>query len=231
MAQSWIDLLFAHWSVPPAALAAVVPRQLRLDTFDGRAWVGVTPFEVRNLRIRSTPPVPWLSSFPEINVRTYVVFDGKPGIFFFSLDAARRLAVASARRFYRLPYFRADMSIDRVRGEVRYASDRVLEQRATSRAEFGARYRGVGAPVAARPGTLAYWLTERYCLYTLDDEQQVLRADIHHPPWPLQAAEAEITLNTMTAELGIELTGNPLLHYAARQDVVFWTLERARPAV
>lgn len=117
LAQSWIGLLFAHWSVDPDALAPVVPRQLRLDTFEGRAWIGITPFEVRNLRLRPTLPVPMVSSFPEINVRTYVSVGGRPGIFFLSLDAASRLAVAAGRRLYRLPYCRASMSITRTGGE------------------------------------------------------------------------------------------------------------------
>jgi uncharacterized protein YqjF (DUF2071 family) len=224
MAQSWIDLLFAHWSVPAEALRSVVPPQLPLDTFEGSAWIGVTPFEVRNLRLRPTPPVPVLSAFPEINVRTYVTIGGKPGIFFFSLDATSGLAVAAARRFYRLPYFQARMSIERSGDSVYYASERSPKEdapRATFRASY--RPRDIASPPVA--GTLEHWLTERYCLYTLDDQQQVLRGEIHHPPWPLQPAEADIPLNSMGDEIGAELSGEPLLHFAARQDVVFWTLE------
>ena len=103
MAQTWTDLLFAHWSVAPATLERAVPTQLPLDTFDGRAWIGITPFAVRNTRLRPTLPVPFVSAFPELNVRTYVTVGGKPGIFFFSLDADSMLAVAAARRAYRLP--------------------------------------------------------------------------------------------------------------------------------
>jgi uncharacterized protein YqjF (DUF2071 family) len=226
MAQSWIDLLFAHWRVPVAALRRALPPQLELDTFDGAAWIGVTPFEVRNLRLRPTLPVPVLSAFPELNVRTYVTFGGKPGIFFFSLDAASALAVAAARRSYRLPYFRADISIARIGNELRYESKRSTGERAPA-AEFRCSYQSVGSASAAVSGTLEHWLTERYCLYTLDHRQRVLRGEIHHPPWALQPAEADIAVNTMAEELGIELVGEPLLHYAARQDVVFWTLEPA----
>jgi uncharacterized protein YqjF (DUF2071 family) len=226
MAQTWMDLLFAHWSVAPAALAAIVPPQLPLDTFDGRGWIGVTPFGVRNTRLRVTFPVPGVSAFPEINVRTYVTVDGKPGIFFFSLDAASRLAVAAARRAYRLPYFHARMAIEREAGAVRYASERIDGERPAP-AEFRGRYRPVGVASPPRAGTLEHFLTERYCLYTLDDALRVQRADIHHPPWPLQAAEAEIAANTMGAEIGFALDGEPLLHYARRQDVVFWALQPA----
>jgi uncharacterized protein YqjF (DUF2071 family) len=229
MAQSWIDLLFAHWRVPATALRKAVPPQLELDTFDRAGWIGVTPFEVRNLRLRPTLPVPFLSAFPEINVRTYVTLGGKPGIFFFSLDAASTLAVAAARRSYRLPYFRASISIARVGGVVRYASERSAREYAPP-AQFRASYQPVGAAYSAAAGTLEHWLTERYCLYTLDEQHRVLRAEIQHPPWPLQPAEAEITLNTMADETGLELSGEPLLHYARRQDVAFWTLERAEEA-
>jgi uncharacterized protein YqjF (DUF2071 family) len=124
MAQTWKDLLFAHWSVDPQALAGVVPGELSLDTFDGEAWIAVTPFEVRNLRLRLTFPVPLLSTFPEINVRTYVICGGRPGIFFFSLDAGSALAVRAARLGYRLPYFATDMSIVREGARVRCHAER-----------------------------------------------------------------------------------------------------------
>ncbi|MFL5883534.1 MAG: YqjF family protein [Thermoleophilaceae bacterium] len=225
MAQTWVDLLFAHWSVEPAAVEDVVPSQLPLDTFDGRAWVGVTPFAVRNLRLALTFPVPFLSAFPEINVRTYVTVDGKPGIYFFSLDAGSRLAVAAARRMYRVPYFRARMQIERGADGVDYASERVEEEVAPE-AAFRGRYRPAGETFEARAGTLEHFLTERYCLYTLDGRARVLRGDIHHPPWQLQPAEAEIDANTMGVEAGLDLAGEPLLHYSRRQDVVFWNLER-----
>jgi uncharacterized protein len=226
MGQTWSDLLFAHWDVSPEALSSAVPPQLSLDTFNGRAWVGVTPFRVRNLRTRLTLPVPMLSTFPELNVRTYVVVDGKPGIFFFSLDAASSLAVAAARLLYRLPYFRADMSSRRIGHETWYISRR-RDSEAAAPATFEGSYRPTGPVFHARPGTLEHWLTERYCLYTLDDQQRVLRGEIHHPPWPLQPARADIRHNTMGGQIGLELGESPRLHYSARQDVIFWGLEAA----
>jgi uncharacterized protein YqjF (DUF2071 family) len=224
MAQTWTDLLFAHWSVAPEILRAVVPPQLPLDTFDGRAWIGVTPFGVRNLRLRPAPPVPFLSAFPEINVRTYVTVGDKPGIYFFSLDAASRLAVTAARHAYRLPYFPARMSVDRATNGVGFTSRRTGKE-APARADFSGRYAPIGDAFHPRGGSLEHWLTERYCLYTFDGQRRVLRADIHHPPWSLQPAEADIDVNTMTAEIGLDLHDEPLLHYAQRQDVVFWTLQ------
>jgi uncharacterized protein len=216
--QTWLDLLFAHWSLPVDALRRAVPARLPLDTFAGRAWLGITPFEVSALRLHGTPPAPGLSCLPETNVRTYTTVGGKPGIYFLSLDADSPLAVAAARCAYRLPYFRAHMTIQRSEGEVRYYS-----RRATPRAALHVRYRPTGSVFQAPPGTLEHFLTERYCAYTLDARARVLRIDIHHPPWPLQAARAKIELNTMTAPYDIELPAEqPLLHFSARQDVVIW---------
>ena len=217
MAQTWDVLLFAHWCVPVAAVRAAVPSSLPVDTFHGDAWIGVTPFVVRGLRLRGTPPLPAVSAFPELNVRTYVTLDGKPGIFFFSLDAASAFAVQAARRFYRLPYFRARMAARATPAGIEYRSVRVG---GAAERSFRARYRPTAGSFEASAGSLEYFLTERYCLYTVD-RGRVLRADIHHPPWPLQVAEAEIEQNTMTPP-GVELAGEPLLHFAARQDVLIW---------
>lgn len=226
MGQTWLDLLFAHWKLEPAALRPHVPRPLKLDTFDGAAWIAVTPFVVSGLRLAPTPPVPYLSRFPEINVRTYVTLSGKPGIFFFSLDAASSFAVSSARRLYRLPYFEADMSASRSAGRVEYTSKRTDARGHAAR--FVARYGPVGPTQPAKPGSLEHFLTERYCLYTLGDGGEPLRAEIHHPPWPLQPAKAEIAVNTMPPP-EIELPDErPLLHFSARQDVLLWRLDEVR---
>ena len=218
--QTWDDLLFAHWRVPEDALRSIVPAELSLDTRDGSAWLGMTPFRVNGLRVRGTPPVPLLSSFPELNVRTYVTVEGKPGIWFFSLDAGSRLAVEAARRTYFLPYFHARMSVRQRNGWREYASSR---QNGGERPYvWEGRYRPAGEPSPPAPGTLEHFLTERYCLYTLDSADELRRAEIHHPPWPLQGAEADIALNTM-APTALDLPAEPaLLHFSARQDVVIW---------
>jgi uncharacterized protein len=215
MKQRWHDLLFAHWRVPLAALREVVHPAVPIDEFDGSAWIGVTPFEVRGFRPRWLPPPPRLSRFLECNVRTYVTVGGKPGIWFFSLDAERRYAVRGARRFWRLPYFLAEMEA----GE-RYRTRRVSDDGPA--AELDIAYEPAGPAFHARPGTLDHFLTERYCLYTLDDDARVLRGDIDHPPWSLQPARADVRVNTMGDQVGVDLSGDPLLHFAARQDVIFW---------
>jgi uncharacterized protein YqjF (DUF2071 family) len=160
-----------------------------------------------------------------VNVRTYTTVGGKPGIWFFSLDAENRSAVKAARRFYRLPYFLAEMDGSAADGRVRFASRRVSDDGPA--AELDIAYRATGPAAHAEPGTLEHFLTERYCLYTLGEDGELLRGNIEHPPWPLQPAEATLARNTMGGQIGLDLEGEPLLHYAARQDVVFWPLKPA----
>jgi uncharacterized protein YqjF (DUF2071 family) len=223
MGQSWEDLLFAHWPVDPEALRPVVPSQIPIDTFDGSAWIGVTPFMVTGLRARLTPPMPGTSRFPEINVRTYTTIDGRPGIWFFSLDTSNRPAVETARRVYRLPYFRSRMGVRHRGDRVEFRSERVSSDGPP--AECQVEYHAVGDVATPTPGSFEEFACERYCLYTLDDEQRILRGNIHHPPWPLQPAAADFARNTMAEQIGIDLEGEPTLHVAGRQDVVFWLNE------
>jgi uncharacterized protein len=214
MTQSWHDLLFAHWPVDAAQLRSRLPPGLDLDLFEGQAWVGVVPFHMTNVAPRGVPALPGVSAFPELNVRTYVRMHDKPGIYFFSLDASSTLAVTTARTLFGLPYFVADMEV-RVEAEwVQYRSER-------AGAEFVARYRPTGAVFHAQRGTLDHFLTERYCLYTVDSSFKAHRLEIHHPPWPLQPAEAIIERNTMGDAAGIRLAAMaPTLHFAKRQDMV-----------
>lgn len=224
MAMNWHDLLFAHWPITANEMQRVIPAGLELDTFEGAAWLGVVPFRMSGVRPRGGPVLPWFSAFPELNVRTYVTAGGKPGVYFFSLDAANPVAVALARRWYHLPYFRAEMSCRDSTGWVEYSSRRT--HRGAPAAEFHARYRPAGETFEARRGTIEYFLTERYCLYTVNGAGKVCRAEIHHAPWPLQPAEAEITANTMAQTQGLRLPDTPpLLHFAKRLDVAAWTLE------
>ena len=217
MAQTWDDLLFAHYRVPVEQLREHVPEGLDVQEHSGSGWLAVTPFAITGLRARGTFPLPLVSSFLELNVRTYVTRDDRPGIWFFSLDASSQLAVEAARRLYRLPYFRADISLRRSGKEIVYECTR-REGKA-----FSGRYRPTGSVSPAEPGSLEHFLTERYCLYA-EHEGSLFRADIHHRPWPLQSAEARIELNTMPPA-DLELRGEPLLHYSARQDVVIWPLK------
>jgi uncharacterized protein YqjF (DUF2071 family) len=219
MGQTWDDLLFAHWRVPLEAVRAHVPVGLEVEQRDGSAWIGLTPFRLTGLRLRGTLPLPGISSFLELNVRTYVrAADGKPGIWFFSLDASSRAAVELARRTYKLPYFHARISAA-LRGRwIDYECARLDERGRV----FSGRYRPEGEVFNAEAGSLEWFLAERYCLYTTDERGVLQRAEIHHAPWPLQRAEAEIELTTISP---IELAGQPLCHFSRRQDVVIWPLE------
>ncbi|MBI2760633.1 MAG: DUF2071 domain-containing protein [Chloroflexi bacterium] len=225
MAQTWSDLLFAHWPVPVEQMRALIPDGLELDTYEGRAWVGVVPFQMSGVRWRGTPALPWLSHFPEINVRTYVTRDGKPGVYFFSLDAANRVAVTAARWLYHLPYFNAVMTCEKAGEAVRYVSHRT--HRGAPSAHFRATYRPTGPASPAEPGSLADWLTARYCLYAVDGRGRAYRAQIDHPPWQLAPVEAEIAVNTMTEQHGINLPNqSPLLHFSRRLNMVAWLPQR-----
>jgi uncharacterized protein YqjF (DUF2071 family) len=225
MAQSWHDLLFAHWPVDAALLRALIPERLQVDTFGGTAWLAVVPFRMTGVRLRGTPAVPWLSAFPELNVRTYVTFGEKPGVWFFSLDAGNAVAVTIARAWFHLPYFRARMRCAEREGWIHYQSERT--HRGAPAGLLKGRFRAVGNVFSPQRGTLEHFLTERYCLYTADVHGQIIRAEIHHPAWQLQLAEAEFTGNTMTEASGIVLPAQrALLHFAKRQDVVVWRPER-----
>ncbi len=226
MAQSWHDLLFAHWPVDSDALAALLPPGLTLDTFDGRAWLGVVPFQMSGVRLRGSPAIPGTHAFPELNVRTYVRVGERPGVWFFSLDAANALAVAVARSWFHLPYFRARMVCEPDGADIVYASERTHSGAAA--AVFRGRY-GPGGPIrVAEPGTLEHWLTERYCLYA-SSPRGLVRGEIHHARWPLQQAWATIDESSMAAASGIALPETtPLLHFARSIDVVCWS---PRPAL
>jgi len=222
LGQTWEGQLFAHWRVQVDELRARVPAALEVEEHDGSAWLSITPFRLSSLRVRGALPVPLVSSFLEVNVRTYVrALDGRPGVWFFSLDASSALAVAVARRLYRLPYTSARITMSQ-RGEWLAFDCARLGERGRV---LSTRYRPHGAPFSAPPGSLEAFLTERYCLYTTNDRGDLLRAEIHHPPWELRRADAEISLATLAQ---LELGGDPVCHYSDRQDALVWLPERVR---
>jgi uncharacterized protein YqjF (DUF2071 family) len=225
LGMGWRDLLFMHWPVEVDALRSFVPSALSLDTFEGNAWLGVVPFDMTGVRPHSLPAVPGLSNFPEINLRTYVTAEGKPGIWFFSLDAHSRVAVRLARATLHLPYFDAQMYCHASGDEVDYRSLRT--HRGAPRAEFAARYSPVGEPFQSDPGSIENFLTERYCLYSADGRGNVFRGEVHHHLWSLQPAEAEVSTLTMTQQIGLKLPEtSPILHFSKRLDVLAWLPRR-----
>jgi uncharacterized protein YqjF (DUF2071 family) len=225
--QSWCDLLFAHWPIPAADLRPLVPAQLTVQEFDSTSWIGVVPFRMRGVMRRPLPDLPWISAFPELNLRIYVEHGGKPGVWFLSLDAGNALAVWLARRFFHLPYFRARMSLEEQGASVRYESFRLSGPRGV---EFEATYEPTSDPYEALPGSLEHWLTERYSLYARSSRGVLFRADIHHHPWPLQRAAAELGRNDLLTPHGLRVEGPPpLLHFARRLDVIVWDLVALAP--
>jgi uncharacterized protein len=218
--QRWTNLLFAHWPIKAAALSPHVPPELTIQEFDGTAWVGIVPFQIEALTWRPLPDLPYFSFFPEINLRVYVEAAGKPGVWFISLDADNAAAVWGARTVFHLPYWRAAIDVDVHGRRVRYRSVR----RANRTVGFEAEYWPTGEAAVSAPGSLEHFLTERYCLYAKSPQGALRRLDIHHAPWTLQPASAEIRGNTMASTQGIHLDVGqpPLLHFSAEQDVVAW---------
>jgi uncharacterized protein YqjF (DUF2071 family) len=219
MTQTWHDLLFAHWPVDPQVLASRLPPAFELDLYNGQAWLGIVPFRMTNVAPRGVPSLPRISEFPELNVRTYVRVGDRAGVYFFSLDAGSALAARTARMLFNLPYHPASMLVTPRGNAVEYLSRRGTERSA----EFNATYEPTGPSAVSSPGSLEYFLTERYCLYHADRRGTPYRLDIHHPPWPLQTAEARIHANGMASANGLATPGGPpLLHFARRLDMVAW---------
>jgi uncharacterized protein YqjF (DUF2071 family) len=233
MTQRWNDLLFAHWPISPASIAPLIPDGLQVDTYHGSAWLGVVPFWMDRIKLRGLPAIPFASSFPELNLRTYVRDQqtGTPGVFFLSLDANNLLGVTFARVVYSLPYHWAEMKLEQ-RSEREFA---FYSRRRGTRTPviFKALYRGLGPTrklAEAHSGSLEYFLTERYCFFTRGRGGEPMRANVHHIPWPLEEAEAEIEQNDLPAAAGIRLPNQePVLHYSRRLAVYVWQLERLKP--
>ncbi|QSO50688.1 DUF2071 domain-containing protein [Alicyclobacillus curvatus] len=260
MRQTWNRLLFAHWPLPPGLLEPLIPQGLKLDTFDNKAYVSVLPFEMTNVRMRLLPAIPGASQMQQINIRTYVLRDNKPGVYFLALDTNHLPTVWLTRLMLGLPYHHAQMNVkSRFVGsgrEIEFSSQRLDAtgrgktdmhagstpslplQNADSRSRLTSLQtprRGGTLQVSyqpssdiwhAKPGSLDHWLTERYCLYTVN-AGKLLRVDIHHQPWPLQFAKArfrqQTLLTPLKGKIGFELPLEaPILHYAHRIDALLW---------
>jgi uncharacterized protein len=217
MRMVWENLLFAHWPVSASALAPLLPKGLEVDTYDGRAWIAVVPFFMTGVGAAMLPG--WMGRrFAELNIRTYVRAGGRAGVWFFSLDAESPLAVRLARRFYHLPYFDADMTVETSAEGVEYRSRRT--HRDAPPAALHVRYKPLAGVFQAVPGSIEEFLVERYRLFVADPRGRILRCEIAHAPWPIQRAQAEFGQQTMLDAIGLPIDEPPaLLHFAARIDV------------
>jgi uncharacterized protein YqjF (DUF2071 family) len=222
--QRWLDLMFAHWPARVDQLRPLVPTQLKIQEFAGSSWVGIVPFRIEGLSPRLVPDLPGLAAFPELNLRLYVEAEGKPGVFFVSLDAGSIAAVVGARVTFNLPYFHARMSSAIAAGAVRFVSVR----RSNRSIRFEADYAPTGESFEPKPGSLEYFLAERYCLYARRRRGGIKRLEIHHRPWRLRFGEGQIIENTLASGQGVVMDERttPLVHFAESQDVVAWRPEK-----
>ena len=222
MHQDWGKLLFMHWRIAENILRPHIPASLEIDTYGDSAWIAITPFTMWDIRAFPpfVPPVPGLDSMHELNVRTYVHYNGVPGVWFFSLDANSRAAVLAARTFFHLPYYNSEIEMEGKK-KIKYRLDRIEEPAAQFRAAWS-----VGEPLPeSQPGSREFFLTERYILYTEHDDE-IYRARIHHEPWQLYEAELTSFSSTMLeANRLIQPKTQPILHYADEVNVDIWSLE------
>ncbi|MDQ3907939.1 MAG: DUF2071 domain-containing protein [Acidobacteriota bacterium] len=223
--QTWGKLLFFHWRMPYDALRQAVPRQLEIDTYEGEAWVSMTPFTIWGMRASFLPPIPGLSEMHEFNVRTYVHYKGVPGIYFFSLDASSALAVLGARAFFLVPYYTADMSLKQHGRRIDYRTRRT--HAGAPAAEFEGSYEFGDLLGEAAPGSPEFFLAERYCFFTVSHGGGVYRCRIHHRPWKLRAATISPYKSTMIESHHLPTpVGDPVLQYSEELTVDVWALER-----
>jgi uncharacterized protein YqjF (DUF2071 family) len=230
MRQNWRTLLFLHWRVDPAAIQATLPPGLTVDTFDGAAYIGLVPFTMRDVRPVWSPSVPWLSHFHETNVRTYVHKGGKnPGVWFYSLDAANPIAVLLARSLWKLPYHFAKMELRSKEGVIEYRSERRWPPPVPGVCSVDCSI--TGTPRASEPGTLEFFLAERYLLYAFAGGR-LMSGQVHHTPYPLQTAKVNRLDETLIRAAGLDdarASGGdtePLAHYASGVDVDIFGLRR-----
>ncbi len=225
MSMEWHKLLFAHWAVKPALLEPLIPKGLTLETWDGFAWLGVVPFQMRRTIPRGLFAVPGISDFDELNLRTYVTDGKKSGVWFFSLDASNKIAVRAARIGFHLPYMDANMQVSSRGEQILYSSSRTHKNEPAANLEM--TYQPSGATYQSSAGSLEHWLTARYCLYSANKAGQVYCGEIDHLPWQLQPATAEFSSNTVAQGIGIQLRSPPeTLHYSNQIAVKAWLLTR-----
>jgi uncharacterized protein YqjF (DUF2071 family) len=234
ISQRWNDTLFAHWPVSPANVAPLLPVGFLPDLFQGSAWLGIIPHRMDRIKVRGIPQIPGARGFLKLAVRLCVREEqrGDQGVYFLSTEASNLFAVCAACIFSGHPYHWAEMQLEqRTEREFEFYSRRMI---ASPAVVFKARYRGLGLSrrlLESRPGSLEYFLNERYSVYSLDRSGRTVRAGLHAVVSPLEDAEAQIEQNDLPAALGIQLGDEePVLYYARRMAAYVWPDELVQPA-
>lgn len=217
MKQEWHDVVFLHWPVGKEWLRRFVPGRLEIDLYNGQAWIGVVLFQAKATRLRLLPPIPGTRSYLELNVRTYVKYGDRQGVYFFSLDADSPLAVEVAGFGDFLPYRHAEMKLKKRKGQLEFCNRRIPADSFPESLKI--TFQPDSEPIAG--SRIEKWLTERYCLWT-KPQKQLWRVDISHSPWSLQYIKGEIYRNSMAAFLPVSLHhALPMAHYAKKKKVRF----------
>ena len=225
MHQSWGKLLFMHWELPVEMLRPHIPLPLEIDTFKDKSYIALTPFTMWDVRPILTPPIPWLSAFHELNCRTYVHLGDEPGVWFFSLDANSALGVWGARLLYHLPYYYSQIDL--------LEQERTIDYRLRRPAEKSAKFNATwtvedGEPFHAIPGSIEFFLTERYCLFT-EHNGKIYRCRINHEAWPLRYAKLDSFETDLFEANGLATpNGDPMIHFGGPVDVEVWPIEAVK---
>lgn len=220
MTQTWHHLLFCHWPVSSRILRKHVPSLLDIDLFDGTGWIGITPFKATNARLRGLPSLPFIHSFFEMNVRTYVTYKGTPGVYFFSLDASKRLPAWGGRIGAFLPYRHASM-------EMKEEGDTIHFRSSSKKEAFSVSYQKNAKDFfVPAEDSLAFWLYERYCFFTKKGSH-LYRGDIHHDRWRVSETKALVHMNSMASFLPRSYFQNdPLVHLSKEKQALAWALTK-----
>lgn len=227
MKQDWNDLLFLHWPIPVHELRPHVPDCFELDTYDGFAWIAIVPFQMSNIQVRGLPVVPGVSQLLELNVRTYVTYNGESGVYFYTLDANHTFAVAIARYIFGLNYVTASMNLKSVNDDIYHFSSRRTHIGQPA-AHFHVRYRPISPVTRAHPESLMYWLTERYALW-VNRGKRIYKGPIFHQNWQLQKAEVDMPVNNLTDFLPATLfSTKPIAYFSKHLHTSIFPFERIR---
>lgn len=225
MRQVWQNFIFVHWPVSMESIRALVPSCLEIDTFDRQAWIGIYTFRTQGLYLRGFPSLSLFSPFYGINLRTYVTYKGKPGVYFIHLNSTHWTALRIARAWYRLNYFHAKIRFSNDGEYLVY--DGIIQSHKGTSSTYHIRFSPESMVYYPQREKLDYFLTERYCLYSVDSKDHLYCAEIHHSPWPLQKANAEILNNSLTKFYNLQLTNQkPVFHFSKGVDVLIWNINR-----